>query len=200
MNINTPAYWDEIYQKGDNEAVADTFKFEFFARQVIDGMKIVDLGCGAGNFLKKVLELKPKCTCHGVDFSKNALTQLAPNILGLYGNVTNTQLLDETYDLSVSFETAEHLLNPYDLICELARLTKDLTFFTTPLTDHIPSAEHVKEFTLSEIESQFKFNYKQVFVFPFASGRCVNNADGTVLYKKGTFDTIAVIASKKGSL
>ncbi len=83
----------------------------------LEGLKILDVGCGAAAFLRRLFELgaEPR-SCFGVDVMRNLLQvgrQLSPAALGLV-ECTGTQLPfpDETFDVVFQFTLFTSVLDP----------------------------------------------------------------------------------------
>lgn len=79
------------------------------------GKKLLDLGCGGGEFLIIMQNLGYQVS--GVDFSENAINFLKNN-LGITKNIYKKDIMEfledkkEEYDVITAFETIEHLDNP----------------------------------------------------------------------------------------
>lgn len=130
-----------------------------FAVKFIEGMNVIDIGCGEGygsylmgGFAETVV---------GVDLSEEAVV----NALELYssdkvdfktGDVTRLSYPENEFDAGVCFEVIEHIENPGDLLKEAGRVIKPGGIFivSTPNGGVRVSSQknpfHVKEFTLAE--------------------------------------------------
>lgn len=79
--------------------------------------KVLEIGCGEGWFGKKVKELYPDCTYHGVELFPDAAKVADNNIDGvLIGNIEEQQVMDAIqsgYDLLVFGDVLEHLIDPW---------------------------------------------------------------------------------------
>ena len=79
--------------------------------------KVLEIGCGEGWFGKKVKELYPDCTYHGVELFPDAAKVADNNIDGvLIGNIEEQQVMDAVqsgYDLLVFGDVLEHLIDPW---------------------------------------------------------------------------------------
>ncbi len=204
-NINTKRYWDEVYKQGIDPGVikADEFKFENIAHHIVDGMRVIDLGCGTGELCQVIKKLKPRCEVWGVDFSKEAILQAQEqgnDIIYGIDNVVNTSLGSNSFNYVLSLETIEHLDRPEELIKEAARLLKTDGVFilTAPFGNHIPSKEHVWEFNYSDIENLLFKRFKRYWVFPWAAGwtEVREEESKRLVYPKGHWCTIMALAIK----
>ena len=79
--------------------------------------KVLEIGCGEGWFGKKVKELHPDCTYHGVELFPDAAKVAKDNIDGVWiGNIEERQVMDAIptgYDLLVFGDVLEHLIDPW---------------------------------------------------------------------------------------
>ena len=84
-----------------------------------EGKKLLDLGCGGGEFLWIMQNLGYQV--YGVDFNENAIN-FAKNYLGINKNIYKEDVISflegkkEGYDVITAFEIVEHLDNPKRLI------------------------------------------------------------------------------------
>jgi len=88
------------------------------------GKRFLDVGCGAGFFLKAAEEIGWEA--EGVEISPVA-SDYAQNIVKvkvLEGKLEDLRLPAEKYDLVVLIETLEHLMNPLETLNEINRLLK----------------------------------------------------------------------------
>ncbi len=98
---------------------------EIFAQRnpgTLDGARVLDLGCGPGNILIRLLRAYPKATCDGLDGSQAMLDQARIALDDLPGVARRARLLcaclpsDElesgAYDLVVSNSLLHHLHDP----------------------------------------------------------------------------------------
>ncbi|MCX7880087.1 MAG: class I SAM-dependent methyltransferase [Ignavibacteria bacterium] len=93
------------------------------------GMKVLDVGCGTGNFSLKLAKLK--CIVTGIDISTKML-EIAQhkakkenlNIEFLNGNAENLPFEDNFFDSALSVATFEFIDNPQKALNEIFRVTK----------------------------------------------------------------------------
>lgn len=85
--------------------------------KLVNGKKIADFGCGAGDFLKLV---KPYCAdVIGVELQKNFVDDL--NARGIVCTNDLDFIEDKSLDVIVSFHVIEHLPNPIETLTSLAK-------------------------------------------------------------------------------
>lgn len=107
---------------------------QLIAKYFTPGKRLLDVGCGAGFFLKAAEE--KGWEVEGVEISP-AASEYAQNIVRvkvLKGKLEDKHLPAEKYDLAVLSETIEHLMNPLDTLKEIYRiLTKEgILLISTP--------------------------------------------------------------------
>ncbi len=88
------------------------------------GKRLLDVGCGAGFFLKAAEEIGWEA--EGIEISPIA-SDYAQNIVKvkvLEGKLEDLHLPEEIFDLVVLIETVEHLMNPLETLKEINRILK----------------------------------------------------------------------------
>jgi len=111
--------------------------------QHVAGKKVMDFGCGAGEFLKLV---KPHCQeAVGVELQQNYVKKL--NELGIKCFTTLDDLPDRSFDVCVSFHVIEHLPNPIEV---LTKIKEKLSAGGT-LVVEVP---HANDFLLSSLSNE----------------------------------------------
>ncbi len=118
--IDVRAIWDELHKiprfrpQYPSEFVT-RFLFNNFPReQRIGGIKVLDIGCGAGRHVKLFAE--QGFDVSGIDFSREAITH-ANEMLGrfnlnaemVYGDVRELPYKDNSFDAAVSFGVFDYL-------------------------------------------------------------------------------------------
>lgn len=184
-NINTKEYWDGIYGSPDKRhdyathgtsiAVQEgtaTARFTTALKEVKNGDKFLDIGCGVGVLTQLVKSTHPECEVYGVDISSKAIEDNKkenPTIHYSQGTVNNLSFDNEMFDVIFSGEVLEHLDDPQVLLTEGFRLLKDggKMIVTTPLMDSIHSPEHTWFFTQEDVEEFYiKAGFKNIkFVY-----------------------------------
>ena len=101
----------------------------FYVSQFTTGKVVLDIACGTG-YGSYILSDKGKCKrVIGIDISQEAIrfaqnNYSKGNIEFLVGNAENVGLCTGVFDVIVSFETIEHLINYEHFLLELKRLLK----------------------------------------------------------------------------
>lgn len=93
---------------------------------VSPGMRVVDIGCGTGVLLDRLLEREPTARCVGVDLTPEMLA-VAARRLGaraalVQGTGTQLPLADESCDVALSTSAMHYLPDPARLIAEARRV------------------------------------------------------------------------------
>lgn len=116
MDRNTPVFPDEVpVEDGRFKAVMEVVK----SRD-----RVVEVGCGKGRFLSRMINTDPTVMCEGVDISRRMLSQVPPGIKAIEGGLESIPCPDEFYDVTFSVEAIEHSANPVAAIREMIRITK----------------------------------------------------------------------------
>lgn len=116
----------------------------------VAGKKIIDFGCGSGDFLKFV---KPYCEeVAGVELQKDFVEHL--NLYGIRCVNDINHFEDKSLDAIVSFHVIEHLPNPLEVMSTMIRKIKsggdiiiEVPHANDFLLSHV-SCEEFKQFTL----------------------------------------------------
>lgn len=94
--------------KGHSLVVSWAFQFLPFS----DGQKLLDIGCGGGANIARLLAQYPSSVVDGVDYSQHILLSKKINADAIpkrcniyYGNVKSLPFSDESYDGAVAVET-----------------------------------------------------------------------------------------------
>jgi len=107
----------------------------------LEGKRVLEVGCGRGGFVHVLTSLK--AVAFGCDFSASAL-QIARNRLRLDGldscvslaqaDAHHLPYADSSFDLIISCEALEHLLDPSAALREMARVCRPggWLYLTTP--------------------------------------------------------------------
>jgi malonyl-CoA O-methyltransferase len=88
------------------------------------GDKIVEIGCGKGRILKRLIEINPDIHCAGVDISSKMLDTLPPEIRGIEGSLELIPCADNSFDIVFSVEAVEHSPGFGKAIKEMVRIAK----------------------------------------------------------------------------
>lgn len=103
------------------------------ARSVGGKPKILEIGCGAGQFIRAVKANIKDSDCFGVDISQFAIDKARSLNDGVSYGICSDKVPfeDETFDLVLVLDVLEHVEKPSEMVAEIKRvLKKDGLFFT----------------------------------------------------------------------
>jgi len=122
-------------------------KFEFVAKAIKDGERVLDLGCGPGSFLQVLGEARPGCSAVGVDIASPQIEFARQNVAPAFpdGRVSfrvvepapaPLPFEDGSFDVVTCIEVIEHI-HPYlayRMLAEARRVLKPSgrLYVTTP--------------------------------------------------------------------
>lgn len=127
--------WElRINQKETQKRIRIVFN-ELMQNELMDGLRIVEIGCGLGFFSKIMREKGAKV--YGIDLGINLVNITAKKVPeGNFsvGNAQTIPFLSNTFDITLCTEVIEHTENPLKALEELFRITKlgGLIVLTTP--------------------------------------------------------------------
>jgi len=138
--------------------------------------KILDIGCGKGNFLLEFSKKNPEWKLFGVELSKNALKFAKQNLpsVTLHEGLFNSNMFDEKFDIIATMGVLEHLEEPKTFLKEISFNLKDdgLFFFDVPnfklnpidlhVFDHL---NHFTKETLQNLINSSNFNIVKIIEF-----------------------------------
>ncbi len=96
-------------------------------RGLPDNASVLEVGCGAGQFIRALQQLRPGWQCHGCDISAPALTAARWYNDGVSYQLANDEKLpynSEFFDAVVVFDVLEHVDNPAAFLAEIRRVLK----------------------------------------------------------------------------
>lgn len=212
LDVNTKFYWDSIYsdigkreqynvESGDLDHpvnvngmfIYPSKRFITAVELVKEGDKVLDIGCGTGTFIKRVIEKYPYNEVWGVDISSavvEANKTRVPEAVFYQQRIGALDKIPENYfDVVFSGEVMEHLQEPNLLFKDAYSCLKDGGRFisTTPKDDTINSAEHVWYLSKEDVEKFYNdngFTNVQFIVLPELEKKTVIFAIGEKCLKK----------------
>lgn len=120
FELQSYRFWDDIdIQDGRYQCI----------RSVIDKTgsygKVLDIGCGKGRYLKKLVKEYPDKNYYAVDLSLSVMDYFNINGVEKYqGNLTNIPFADNYFDIAYTCEALEHAVDIERAIRELCRVVK----------------------------------------------------------------------------
>lgn len=90
-----------------------------------DEQSIIDIGCGEGITLKKLIKKFPDKNIRGIDYSRENVGICKKHGLPVkYGSVYDLKIEDNSVDCVIFLEVIEHLNNPRKALKEIHRILK----------------------------------------------------------------------------
>ena len=130
------AYNAEYYSERTRKSKKHMMKYLKFLRKRSSSLKMLDVGCGEGHYVRDAIE--EGIDAYGIDVSsyalENALAEVKDRIT--FGSITKIPFGDEEFDLMTAFDVIEHI-HPKDTlnaIAEIRRVLKPdgIVIITTP--------------------------------------------------------------------
>jgi len=144
-----------------------------FACLFVCGRRVLDVACGTG-YGSEIMRVMGGDVI-GVDISREAIETAKrsyPRIQYIICDACCLPFRDDAFDVSVSFETIEHLPDPETFLREVVRTTRETLVISTP--DHrmynVDNPYHVRELTRLEFESMLRRLFKQVTLYYQSQG------------------------------
>lgn len=108
--------------------------------RVLEGVegRVLDVGCGAGEFTKAIKRNRPDLEMIGVDIGEEALRVANQDPQGVqfqFASATRLPFADSSFEVVLLFEVLEHLEDPQGAVLEAGRVLKKggIFHFTVPL-------------------------------------------------------------------
>lgn len=124
--------------------MSDRKDMELIAALVPRGSRVLDLGCGNGEFLAHLRERR-QCTGYGIEIDDEnllACTQRGVNVIQLNLEDGLALFADQSFDVVLQLETLQHLRNTEKMLRETARVGR-IGIVSFPNFAHWPNRLHV---------------------------------------------------------
>lgn len=124
-----PDYYDKGIAKNLFQRIWHTHKLAVFKKVVhsYNFPKILDVGCASGTLTHQISLIFPNSKVYGVDIYKKTLIlgkKKYPHINFIHADAHQLPFGSNWFDLVVSYETIEHVLDPEKMLKELRRVVK----------------------------------------------------------------------------
>ena len=93
------------------------------SRQHIEKIKILDVGCGKGRYLRHLAE-KTNFALYGVDCSAKVMGSIPESIITAHGSLLDIPFANATFDFVYTIEALEHAVHIDGALRELLRVLK----------------------------------------------------------------------------
>lgn len=95
--------------------------------QLKTGAKVLELGCGAGQFIREIKKIRPELDCYGCDISQHAIAiakQVNDGVSYGLSDENKSPYADNFFDAVLIFDVLEHVANPGLILSEVNRVLK----------------------------------------------------------------------------
>jgi ubiquinone/menaquinone biosynthesis C-methylase UbiE len=92
------------------------------------GAKVLELGCGAGQFIREIKKIRPELDCYGCDISQHAITiakQANDGVTYDLSTENRSTYSDNFFDAVLIYDVLEHVENPNLILSEVNRVLKN---------------------------------------------------------------------------
>ena len=168
-NKNTPEYWDKVYANEITKSIRreDFNRFALAESLIPIEGKILEVGCGKGEFYEYFKSKRLPLDYTGVDISQEAINYNKKNNPSGHFLVNENVILpfkDNTFKTVVAMEILEHIDNLEVFASEVKRVLVDGGKFIaiTPNENKMESAEHIWSFTLEDINKLFISSHNKI--------------------------------------
>lgn len=153
-NINTKEYWNNIWINEGLHARGDDLLHDAIIDLVPYGAKIIDIGCGNGQLIRKLIARRDGI-CTAMDMSDIVLDMLGKefNIETIEAILPHMPCPEEFFDVAICSECLEHLDNPDDTVKQMHRIVREGGRLVITVPDGTlwkRGGEHVQEFTATD--------------------------------------------------
>lgn len=124
FNLWSDSFLDKIEKDdGRYKIICDTISAE--RRKKRQAVKVLDVGCGKGRYLKNLLEDEPENTYYAVDLSRKVMEYItADEVIKKQGTLTKIDYPDNYFDVVYTCEALEHAIDIASAVREMARVAK----------------------------------------------------------------------------
>lgn len=115
--------------------IANFYKSFIGLAKSVNPTSVLDVGCGEGFTLQRLIREGMGGKLEGIDYSKEAISigkKLFPHLLLKQGSIYNLPYKDNAFDIVLSTEVLEHLENPKKALREILRVSKKYILASVP--------------------------------------------------------------------
>lgn len=116
-------------------------------KKLPEGAKILEIGCGAGAFIRAIKKFHPEWECFGADVSREAINAAVSAVDGVRYSAFDGGRFpyeDNNFDAVVFMDVLEHVDDPENFIAEIKRVlkTKGIVYGFVPCEGDVTSFWH----------------------------------------------------------
>jgi len=89
--------------------------------------KVLEVGCGAGQFIRAIKKRRPELECYGCDISETTIQKAKSIFDGVEYNLSEESIFpyeDSSFDTILIYDVLEHVENPDEILKEVRRVLK----------------------------------------------------------------------------
>lgn len=161
------------------------WEYDEAIKQIKNNEKVLEIGCGRGNFLKKIIE-KNNVEAVGLELNKNAVLSGRKNNINIINQTIEeySKKNKEKFDVVYSFQVLEHMYSPAQFIqSSLDTLKKNgKLIISVPNNDSIIFKTHINSLNLPphhmglwninsliKLQKNFQMTIEDIFIEPLQS-------------------------------
>jgi ubiquinone/menaquinone biosynthesis C-methylase UbiE len=126
--MKTIDHYSGVWDKKDRRYLLDRelISLNFIKGILRPNQKILDVGCGSGNFLEHLVQLNKRIQLFGIDYSDSMIKKNSSKHFIFKKVDLNTGILfkDESFNIVYAGEIIEHIYNPDFFLREINRVNK----------------------------------------------------------------------------
>jgi len=103
------------------------FRLSMSSRSLPKTGKVLEIGCGAGQFIRAIKKRRPELNCYGCDISESAIQKAKSFGDGVEYKLSQENFLpyeDSFFDTVLIYDVLEHVENPDEILKEVKRVLK----------------------------------------------------------------------------
>lgn len=152
----------QIYEKNNISSISDWHLKQLISLDILPNSgKILDIGCGKGNFLKQFHSAFSNWNLFGIESSKNSLKLAKQNLINskFFEGFYKKNIFQTKFDLIVAFNVLEHVENPRQFLDDIFYDLDDgaIVCFNVPNFKINPADlliyDHLSHFTIETLKN-----------------------------------------------
>jgi SAM-dependent methyltransferase len=165
-NVNNSEYWNRVWAQEGLGTRDEDGLHQAILEQVPDGSRVIDVGCGNGQLIRKLISGK-RCLCTGLDISDVVLAAMRQDlgIETIHAVLPKIPAPEEAYDVAICSECLEHLDQPAETVSEMHRIVREGGRLVITVPDGYlwgKGGEHVQAFAPTDCVNLLRPHVRQV--------------------------------------